>query len=155
MGLKSILMSISRYFLKILNVAFKVKQFSNYICSNSGFDIKNAITKLDPEQRLDQEWNVICTTWSFYSNQIYHDLFFIPLTLALRSMSYDLSGLGEARTISDILQSCLHKRHWCWPNTYFLPFMNLLVNIISWKIEATQIWGCRDMPRLLKTASGS
>ena len=49
----------------------------------------------------------------------------------------------------------LHKRHCCWPTTYFLPFLSLLMNIISWKIEATQTWGHRNMLRLLKTASGS
>ena len=35
--------------------------------------------------------------------------------------------------------------HWFWPNTYYLPFLNLLMNIISWKIEATQIRGCRSL----------
>jgi hypothetical protein len=37
--------------------------------------------------------------------------------------------------------------HWYWSNTDFLPFLNLLMNIISWKIEATQIWGCWKQPR--------
>ena len=49
----------------------------------------------------------------------------------------------------------LHKRHCCWPTTYFLPFLSLLMNIIFWKFEATQTWGRRNMLRLLKTASGS
>ena len=49
----------------------------------------------------------------------------------------------------------LHKRHCCWPTTYFLPFFSLLMNIIFWKFEATQTWGRRNMLRLLKTASGS
>ena len=32
---------------------------------------------------------------------------------------------------------------------------SLLMNIVSWKFEATQTWGRRNMLRLLKTASGS
>ena len=39
----------------------------------------------------------------------------------------------------------LLNSHWFWPNTCFLPFLNLSMNIISWNIKATQSWGCKDM----------
>ena len=37
------------------------------------------------------------------------------------------------------------QRQWCWPNTYFLTFLNMLMNVIPWKIESTQIWDCTEM----------
>ena len=62
---------------------------------------------------------------------------------------------GRQGLFQTFFKVVLHKRHCCWPTTYFLPFLSLLMNIISWKIEATQTWGRRNMLRLLKTASGS
>jgi hypothetical protein len=42
-----------------------------------------------------------------------------------------LGSRGRQGLIQTSFKVVLHKRHWCWPKTYFLPFLNLLMNIIS------------------------
>ena len=93
-------------------------------------------------------------SWIF--NFFPKNYFQFPTNIFLKSqwiMTY--LAWGRQGLFQTFYKVVLHKRHCCWPTTYFLPFLSLLMNIVSWKFEATQTWGRRNMLRLLKTASGS